>query len=354
MKSRGVALMRLTSVASLLLLTLALVGCMDDSSEPGPEPEATGNRHALFMPGALAKEIATIECTLSDGTETSCYEITVAGAPANHDVGPFCPRTTSATEAEVGIWLDGTHLYDVTGQFILDLPTIYQDDHWMLHDGAGQVRVTDTREAFEAAARPDVAKEYENYCVEGRMEWLEGGEPITTTVRIPVSLVPQDGFTRARAPLGVTFNGVRVDAAAPVDAILGAYTIAAFDDCGGHVNPFEGYHMHAATGCGEGGDAANGETPPFAIAMDGYLIHGVLEGGGLDVCNGHTTDEYGYHYHARSPELNGILTCYMGATAKGGAGGPPEGGLPGGGPPGGAGPRALSEGLEAPALHDHY
>jgi hypothetical protein len=35
--------------------------------------------------------------------------------------------------------------------------------------------------------------------------------------------------------------------AAPVDAILSNYTIAAFDDCGGHINPFEGYHHHAAS-----------------------------------------------------------------------------------------------------------
>ena len=51
------------------------------------------------------------------------------------------------------------------------------------------MRVTDTKKAFEAAARPDVAEEYENYCVEGRMEWLEGGEAVTTTVQIPVTPV---------------------------------------------------------------------------------------------------------------------------------------------------------------------
>lgn len=64
--------MRLTSVASLLLLSLALVGCVDDFSEPGPEPETTRNLLTLFMPGALAKDIATIDCALSDGTETWC------------------------------------------------------------------------------------------------------------------------------------------------------------------------------------------------------------------------------------------------------------------------------------------
>ncbi|WP_458525639.1 hypothetical protein [Onishia taeanensis] len=41
------------------------------------------------------------------------------------------------------------------------------------------MRITDTPEAFDAAARPDVDPEYESYCVEERMEWLEGGERIT-------------------------------------------------------------------------------------------------------------------------------------------------------------------------------
>ena len=347
MQSRQIAFVRYSSVATISALTMVLTGCMSHLSEPSPEPEETQDWLALFMPEALAKNVSIVDCTLSDGTAASCYEITVAGTPANHDVGPFCPRTTAATADEVGIWLDGENLYDVTGQFILDLPIIYNDDQWMLHDGQGHVQVTDTKEAFVAAARPDVAEEYENYCVEGRMEWLEGGGPVTTTVQIPVTPVPQDRAIPARAPLGVTFNGVRIDAAAPVDAILGAYTIAAFDDCGGHVNPFEGYHMHAATGCGEVGDAPEGDTPPFAVAMDGHLIHGTLEGGELDECNGHNTDEYGYHYHARSPELNGVLTCYMGATVRDASRKPPGRGRPGGGPPPGG------EDLGASAAHDH-
>ncbi len=264
-------------------------------SVAGCSNEATAQATSvdLFMPGALAKDIVTVECTLSDGTNTQCYEIAVAGTPANHEVGPFCPRTTDATEGDVGVWLDGENLYDVTGQFILKLADIYNDTHWMLHDGQGRVRVTDTKEAFLAAARPDVAAEYENYCVEGRMAWLEGGEPVTTTVQIPVEPVQQHTRSRATPPLGVTFNGVRIDAAAPVDAILGAYTIAAFDDCGGHVNPFDGYH-----------------------------------------------------YHARFPELNGVLTCFTGATV-GGRDRRPAGGPPPGGPP-------TDHSAESLLPHDHH
>jgi hypothetical protein len=65
----------------------------------------------------------------------------------------------------------------------------------------------------------------------------------------------------------------------------------------------------------------------------------------LDECNGHTTDELGYHYHAYPAEENNVLTCFTGATVGGssadgggpggGQGAPPAGG-DGGLPPGGA------------------
>ena len=330
----------LHTLLTLLFCCAALAGC-DDETENNSVPTGQQTKIDLFVSGALAQDITTVDCTLSDGTQTSCYEITVVGEPVDQQIGPFCPTKTTATEDEVGIWLDGTNLYDVTGAFILDLPNIYGAG-WMLDDGAGNVRVTDTQEAFEAAARPDVAEEYQNYCVEGRMEWLENGEPVTTTVQIPVTPVPQSTTTVATAPLGVTLNGVRIDAAAPVDAILGAFTIAAFDDCGGHINPFEGYHMHAATGCGEVGEASSDETAPFALALDGYSIHSPLAGAQLDACNGHANESYGYHYHAQSPELNGVLTCFTGAVVGGTTGGPGGPGGPGGGP------RVLQS-----LLHDH-
>lgn len=54
-------------------------------------------------------------------------------------------------------------------------------DDWVLYDDAGNVDVTETVEEFEGAAQPDVAEEYQRQCVEGRIEWLDGGEPIETT-----------------------------------------------------------------------------------------------------------------------------------------------------------------------------
>ena len=83
-------------------------------------------------------------------------------------------------------------VYDLDGQFIEDLATTYGDDNWRMYDDEGNVLVTETAEEFEAAARPDVDPDLQNHCVEGRLEWLENGEPITTTVLIPVTPVAAD------------------------------------------------------------------------------------------------------------------------------------------------------------------
>ena len=123
--------------------------------------------------------------------------------------------------------------------------------------------------------------------------------------------------------LGVTTNGVVIAASAPVDAILGAYTIAAFDDCGAHFNPIEGYHMHAFTNCegasyGSAIDDPNAETNLIGYALDGVAIFAPLAHDTtieLDECNGRTTETDGYHYYAQSPEKNLVVKCFMGVTA---------------------------------------
>lgn len=305
-----------------------------DHDHDDTHSEAGSLDTSLFFDGALAEEVAIEDCTLSDGTETTCYAITIAGYPANYDVGPFCPETTADTAEDGGIWFDGNGVYDLDGAFILSLADLYNDPNWKLYDDDGNVNITDTPEAFEAAARPNVDPAYQNHCVEGRIEWLENGEPVPTTVLIPTTPVAGTSATPANGNLGVTLNGVIIAAPAPVQAILSAYTIAAFDDCGGHINPFDGYHLHGARGCSDVGEAVEGESPIFAYALDGYAIHSPLAeadvaAAGLDVCQGHTTEADGYHYHAASVEDNAILSCFTGVTVEaigqGGGPGPGQG-----------------------------
>uniref|UniRef100_UPI0030FC92F3 YHYH protein n=1 Tax=Euzebya pacifica TaxID=1608957 RepID=UPI0030FC92F3 len=234
--------------------------------------------------------------------------------PVSDETGPFCP--TTITDETGGLWWDGAAVYDLNGAFVADLAEIYGDDNWQMYDEDGNVLVTETAEEFELAARPDVDPSLQNHCVEGQLEWLEDGEPVPTTVLIPTTPVAADSSAVPQGNQGVTLDGVVIANAAPVDAILGAYTIAAFDDCGAHFNPFDGYHLHGAVGCGElEGDVAEGETAQFGYAMDGFPIHSPLEDeSDLAACNGHTTEADGYHYHANKAAENQVVECLIGQT----------------------------------------
>jgi len=298
--------------------TAFITACNSPTAPTGvaapPGSTAAGPDISLFLAGA-ARGVTTEPCTLSGGTATTCYRITVVGLPVDHAVGPFCPPTTSSTAAEGGIWFDGDGLYDLDGEFIKGLSSLYGDDNWLLYDEDGNVNVTATQEAFEGAARPNVAPEYQNHCVEGRVAWLPGGQPVTTTVLIPTSPVVAAAPTSNARLLGVTLNGVRIDGSAPVTAILRAYTIAAFDDCGGHFNPVEGYHVHASMGCS--GIEVGGHGRHFAYALDGYAVFTTLAAASdLDRCGGHNSDLLGYHYHAAPAAENLVVRCLAGEIAR--------------------------------------
>ena len=331
---------KITAIASLAAVAKAFAGLsIFSSDETASDLGAPGVLVANFLEGSLTKAITTEDCTLSDGTETTCYRIEVTGSPVDTKIGPFCPESTSSTAEVSGIWLDGEKMYNADGQFIMDLSTIYKDVKWKLYDDSGKVKVTDTKEAFQGAARPDVQEAYKYHCVEGTWEWTETTKPVPTSILVPVKPVLASETSSPRGNLGVTINGLVISASAPVDAILGAYTIAAFDDCGGHFNPTAGYHLHAYTGC-EGIeyeshiDNPNAETKMIGYAMDGVAVFAPLSSKStikLDECNGRTTAKDGYHYYAQSAEKNLVVKCVKGLTAvdplaadegPGGQGGP--------------------------------
>ena len=348
---------RVLAIASASLVVLALLAASCGGSSSSSSSTTSSNsadasssaQHAFetdhFARGAIVGEVATADCTLSGGSASTCATFTIAGLPETYSAGPFCPDTITTPADEAGIWFDGNGTYDLTGSFIKNLSTFYNDDQWHMYDDLGNVNVTDTQEAFLGAARPNVDPQYQNYCVEGRVEWLTNGEPITKTVVIPTTPVRASRSTTANGlDWGVTLDGVVIAKSAPVNAILGAHTIASFDDCGGHFNNVEGYHMHGVTGCGTlDDDHIAGETAMFGFAMDGYPIHLPLSGddlkaANLDECGGHSTPGLGYHYHANDPSKNSVLTCLNGelamSTSDTGAG--PGNGQ--GAPNGGGGP----------------
>ena len=200
---------------------------------------------------------------------------------------------------------------------------------------------------------------YRNTCVECQTSYL--GADATRTYVIPLQPVAAQAASPVRlGGSGIAFDGILLDGPAPVDAILGAYTIAPFDDCGGHVNPQAGYHYHAVTDClTEGAEAeADAHGTRIGLALDGYLIlAGAAEPADLDACRGHDAD--GYHYHAGAPGSNEIVGCLSAqvgcvlddpdavcdasaaSTGRPGAG-PPSGGPP---PPGPRPGRPSSRGL---------
>ncbi|MBX2837121.1 MAG: YHYH protein [Gammaproteobacteria bacterium] len=257
-----------------------------------------------------------VDCTLSAGTKSTCFQITVKNGPSSHALGPWCPETTTDTAEAGGIWLENGEVYNVDGAFIKNLSTFYEDEHWQLFDSStGDINVTDTYEKCAGAAKPDVEPEFQQHCVQCLNDYMDDDASVTYTIPMPPVVMDAPSPTTA-AGSGVAFNGLRLDAPAPVSDILGNYTLAPFDDCGGHINLHVGYHYHAATDCLEETAVATEHGRAIGLAMDGHWIMERESDDGsvpsdLDRCGGHVTNESGYHYHAGEPGSNAILGCLV-------------------------------------------
>ncbi|WP_371153248.1 YHYH protein [Jannaschia sp. 2305UL9-9] len=310
-----------TGSAPLSQMACAALGTLILAAGPTAATAQTQDRlaeiAAFFSAADVISGPEVVDCTLSGGAETECFSITVSGSPQDYTPGPWCPTNISQGPEAGGIWLEDGEVHDVDGDFIANLAEFYGDSKWQLFDpDTGDVRYTGTLEACEAAARPDVAEEYQNYCVQCLPEYVSDDRTLTYVIPLEPVAADAPGQTN-RSGSGVAYNGVRLDGPAPVDAILGAYTIAAFDDCGGHINPHVGYHYHAVTDCLEHSPAepvSDGHGAQIGIAMDGHAImpHTMADGShpeGLDACNGHAEDGGLYHYHAGAAGSNAILGC---------------------------------------------
>lgn len=272
----------------------------------------------FFQDATVLSGPLIVDCTLSGGTQATCFSITVKAEPQAYQPGPWCPTSITDTADAGGIWLQDGVVHDVDGDFVANLSTFYNDD-WQLHNPeTGEVRVTDTQTSCEAAARPDVDPEYNNYCVQCLPEYMDDDASMTYVIPLEPQRANRPNPTNF-AGAGIAFNGVRLDGPAPVEDILAAHTIAPFDDCGGHVNTHVGYHYHAVTDCLEDSPVSAADAPQIGIAMDGYAIYSTLlvDGTapvGLDQCNGHFDETLGYHYHAGQAGSNAILPCLTAQT----------------------------------------
>lgn len=271
----------------------------------------------LFLEDGVVGDITEEPCTLSGGTETTCYRITVTSIPIDHEAGPWCPDTVTDSAEAGGIWPEGGVIHDVDGPFVENLDTFYGDDTWQLFNDDGSIRVTNTAEQCAAAARPDVDEAYQNYCVQCQLSYLE--DDALYTYFIPTKPVKQatPGQPDRRAVIGLALNGVNFDPPAPTDAILDAHTLAPFDDCGGHINLNGGYHYHAHTGCSTEIEQADAHAPMIGYALDGFPMYARLdangeESGDLDQCRGEYDEVRGYHYHVADAGSNSFINCFQG------------------------------------------
>ena len=299
-----------------------------DDADPNSSNTVVDVNEAYFTSANSDLTITTVACTLSDGTQTQCYQIVTNSTPGtDHQMGPWCPTNISDDTSAGGIWLEGGEVYDVDGAFIQNMAAFYNDTEWLMYDANGDIYVTATEEDCINAANPNVGVEYKNFCVECLPSYIAD---VTQTWLIPITPVMQ--ATPATFAMmgpggtgptirGISLNGVEFSAAAPVNNILGAYTLAPFDDAGGHINVHQGYHYHAATGMSFEVEQTDGHAPLIGYAADGFGIYARLDDNGneptdLDGCRGHYNEARGYHYHVDYAGNNNFINCLHGAYAE--------------------------------------
>ncbi|MDN3620372.1 YHYH protein [Polaribacter undariae] len=345
----------------LLTLSLFLVGLSACKSNSDSKKTITQDKVTVavnsdyFLSGGLADPITIVSRTLSDGSTADCYKIVATSTPTDHTMGPWCPTNISDDASAGEIWMQDGKVYDVDGEFVKNLATFYKDDTWMLYNSeTGEITKTSTKEECEEAANPNVGEEYKNYCVECLPSYVSD---VTHTYYIPVTPKkaatpyafsrgergpggPPPGGKRPeggeRPPIpegrpensstmpssrGLAFNGVIFDAPAPTDNILSAYTLAPFDDAGGHINLAAGYHYHAATGVSKKITQSDNHAAMIGYAFDGYGIYENTDAVGneakdLDASRGHYDDVRGYHYHVDKAGNNNFINGLRGEYAQ--------------------------------------
>ena len=148
------------------------------------------------------------------------------------------------------------------------------------------------------------------------------------TFRLPFEPRVAAQITRLpMGPIGVALNGVvffNPFEQGGMNAVAG-YSEVWLDSCCGHPQQTGIYHYHKYPTCVKSPFADDGKrhSPVIGFAFDGFPIHGPYEGEGvmamdvegpraLDVCNGHSDDERGYHYHVTPGRFPYVIGGYRG------------------------------------------
>ncbi|MEZ7506208.1 YHYH protein [Flavobacterium sp. Arc2] len=307
---------------STVLLTL-VNACNKDDAETDSDATIVNVTPANFLTAGLVEPITIVSKTLSDGSTADCYKIVVNSLASDHTMGPWCPSNISDDASKGGIWLEGGKVYDVDGAFVKNMATFYKDNTWMMYDATtGAITKTSTKTECEEAANPNVGAQYRNYCVECLPSYVANLShtyylPVTPKAASSAIAFGNGPMSNGPSSRGLAFNGVVFDAPAPTSVILAAYTLAPFDDAGGHINLAAGYHYHAATGLTTKIAQADSHSAMIGYAFDGYGIFERLDADGkeytdLDASRGHTDTTRGYHYHVDAPGNNNFINSLHG------------------------------------------
>jgi hypothetical protein len=346
----------LVPLTCLVLLASACASSQTASESTSSATESTSAIEiaALFADGALTEEAIIVDCTLENGSETTCYQFEVASlSTAVNTEGPFCPVTTTDTG---GIWVwDG----DESGLYALD------EDFWALMEAQGYEFADQDGDItiVDPAGGPPDSSGTKNSCLQATPN---GDYHLQVLIPTTPEMLDEVTDLSTISQVGLALDGVTIFGDAP--SVLDTGGLPALDSCGGHIDPSGYYHWHFgaesiqsnldAAGAVVTCDIEQDNEAAIAFAYDGYLIYGPEEDGvvptDLDECGGHVseTSELGetYHYHFSTDSPN-LPSCRVGAIAvgnltspdgenialpngsAGGTGGPPAGEAPNGGPP---------------------
>lgn len=314
-------------ISFLAIIAISFASCSKSTQTVDTTAIVMKVESANFLTGGLSEPITVVPRTMSNGSTVDCYKIVSKSTPIDHAMGPWCPSNISDDKSKGGIWLENGNVYDVDGAFVKNLASFYNNTTWQMYNtSTGAITKTLTQADCQAAANPNVGAAYKNYCVECLPSYVS---TLTKTIYIPVTPVkltspisfgmgPGSSGPSIR---GIAFNGVVFDAPAPKNAILGAYTLAPFDDAGGHINMGAGYHYHAATGLSKKIVQADGHAAMIGYALDGFGMYERLSAGGteytdLDASRGHSDATRGYHYHVDKAGANNFINSLAGPYAN--------------------------------------
>ena len=148
------------------------------------------------------------------------------------------------------------------------------------------------------------------------------------TFRLPLEPKLADKVTRLpMGPVGMAANGVVFFNPFEMEGMnaVEGYTEIWLDACCGHPQQTGVYHYHKYPSCVKSPFSDDGQrhSPIIGFAFDGFPLYGPFEadnikamdvtgGMALDVCNGHSADQRGYHYHATPGRFPYILGGYAG------------------------------------------